>query len=211
MERLHLLTLRLKYHNATSRVMHLASKAGFHPDQPRVPRGDPDGGQWTLVGGGRAAGATLIDLAAEEARGGHAIARHVGKSTYQLIQRLLEPQATTGFFTQYIRIAGSFSNLESANKLVNSTLSTYPEQISKFLADDSLNQIGLWKFFSSRTGIEAYIPGKIYAGMNGKPPVSEARIRDTWGVIVWLRKDPASPRGWRIQTAFPITKEGLEQ
>jgi len=26
-------------------------KAGFNPDQPRVPRGNPDGGQWTAEGG----------------------------------------------------------------------------------------------------------------------------------------------------------------
>lgn len=30
----------------------LLRKAGFNPDQPRVPRGDPDGGQWTSEGGG---------------------------------------------------------------------------------------------------------------------------------------------------------------
>jgi hypothetical protein len=27
-------------------------KANFNPDQPRVPAGNPDGGQWTSEGGG---------------------------------------------------------------------------------------------------------------------------------------------------------------
>ena len=30
----------------------LAAKAGFRPDQPRVPKGNPDGGQWTDEGSG---------------------------------------------------------------------------------------------------------------------------------------------------------------
>lgn len=34
------------------RVAVLRSKAGFNPDQPRVPAGNPDGGQWTSGGGG---------------------------------------------------------------------------------------------------------------------------------------------------------------
>jgi hypothetical protein len=31
--------------------VHLAFKAGFRPDQPRVPAGNPDGGEWTKVPG----------------------------------------------------------------------------------------------------------------------------------------------------------------
>ncbi len=31
----------------------LAGKAGFNPNQPRVPRGRHEGGQWTDSGGGR--------------------------------------------------------------------------------------------------------------------------------------------------------------
>lgn len=34
----------------------LSRKANFHPDQPRVPRGDPDGGQWTDTGRGAGQG-----------------------------------------------------------------------------------------------------------------------------------------------------------
>jgi hypothetical protein len=32
--------------------MELLLKANFDPNQPRVPRGNADGGQWTRVGGG---------------------------------------------------------------------------------------------------------------------------------------------------------------
>lgn len=35
-------------------------KAGFNPDQPRVPAGNPDGGQWTDSGGGAPGGNTVV-------------------------------------------------------------------------------------------------------------------------------------------------------
>ncbi len=40
----------LRFHAAAIRLS-LALKAGFRPQQPRVPRGNADGGQWTLVPG----------------------------------------------------------------------------------------------------------------------------------------------------------------
>jgi hypothetical protein len=49
---------RLHYQLAAARVIAVAGrlvellgKANFNPDQPRVPRGNPDGGQWAAVGG----------------------------------------------------------------------------------------------------------------------------------------------------------------
>ena len=38
---------------AGARVLALLGKANFDPMQPRVPRGEPDGGQWTRVEGWR--------------------------------------------------------------------------------------------------------------------------------------------------------------
>jgi hypothetical protein len=32
------------------KLLRLGMKAGFNPSQPRVPAGDPDGGQWTDAG-----------------------------------------------------------------------------------------------------------------------------------------------------------------
>jgi hypothetical protein len=44
----------LRADNVLAKARHLArvAKANFDPNQPRVPRGNPDGGQWTRVGGG---------------------------------------------------------------------------------------------------------------------------------------------------------------
>ncbi len=41
-------------HQLDELTLYLQAKAGFNPDQPRVPAGDPDGGQWTDGGGGSA-------------------------------------------------------------------------------------------------------------------------------------------------------------
>ena len=38
----------------------LAFKAGFNPNQPRVPAGNPDGGRWTGSGGGGGSGLTQV-------------------------------------------------------------------------------------------------------------------------------------------------------
>jgi hypothetical protein len=51
----------LKWRNAcldfeiAARRFHLATKAGYNPSQPRVPTGNPDGGQWTSGAQGGAA------------------------------------------------------------------------------------------------------------------------------------------------------------
>ncbi|MGK2921792.1 MAG: hypothetical protein ACSLE4_03230 [Methyloceanibacter sp.] len=41
---------------AAFRQLVCAVEAKFDPNQPRVPAGNPDGGQWTDAGGGRASG-----------------------------------------------------------------------------------------------------------------------------------------------------------
>jgi hypothetical protein len=43
------------------RALERAVKAKFDPNQPRVPAGDPDGGQWTDGGGGRLSGSAGSD------------------------------------------------------------------------------------------------------------------------------------------------------
>ena len=54
--------LRLKYENCVLQLavlflrIDLFRKGGFNPNQPRVPRGNPTGGQWTDGGGGGGGG-----------------------------------------------------------------------------------------------------------------------------------------------------------
>jgi hypothetical protein len=85
-------------------------KAGYHPDQPRVPAGSAIGGQW--VGAGTAdrirvavsafdnPGLYYVDLDKEELRGGHPVTKHVGKGNnylldYQLVWHTEHPGVIT--------------------------------------------------------------------------------------------------------------------
>jgi hypothetical protein len=48
-------------------ILSIFTKAGFDPDEPRVPKGDPRGGQWTNDGGGGAASSDNAALSFDEA------------------------------------------------------------------------------------------------------------------------------------------------
>ncbi len=106
--------------------LHLAFKAGFNPDQPR-----DDHGRWTDAGGGaqiaQAEGTRryTVVLPEEEARGGHAIRAHVGKSDAELLATLRVMRIDTPFVTIAAPAQGSFASLESANDFVNRVLEAH--------------------------------------------------------------------------------------
>lgn len=96
----------------------------FNPGQPRVPAGSPEGGEWTngslIHPANERIGRFKNDLIIHEGLGkGHAIKQHVGKSDFYLMQRVREFQNE---FRSGDYAAGTFANLESANKLVNSVI-----------------------------------------------------------------------------------------
>lgn len=51
LRRLHYQLAAARVVAAAKRLAELLGKANFDPNQPRVPRGNPDGGQWTGEGG----------------------------------------------------------------------------------------------------------------------------------------------------------------
>jgi hypothetical protein len=69
--------------------------------------------------------AGTIDLLAEEAAGGHTIARHVGKSEAELRLRLAEEP--------HIPAASSFRNLEEAERFVSDALGANASRIHRWL------------------------------------------------------------------------------
>jgi hypothetical protein len=107
----------------------------FNPDQPRVPAGNPDGGQWTDGGGGLEQiqyrpERRPIDLLEERNLGGHAIERHVGRSDASLLNAVNDAAsyARRNGWANGLR-EGSFPSLEAANKLVNSTVARNPDKV----------------------------------------------------------------------------------
>jgi hypothetical protein len=103
-----------------------------HPDQPRVPAGNPDGGQWTSEGSGQltdgddtvdVTGSTeerpsrRIDLTEEDARGGHTVSKHVGKSDDEMLAGAKARRySLPGLSGHYYR-HGSFRSLKRPTSL----------------------------------------------------------------------------------------------
>jgi hypothetical protein len=151
------------------------------PDAPRVDRvplaGEP------------------VDLLEQQQRGGHAISEHAGRTYDYLKSRVRDGARSTlergddfeGFGV------GSFTSVQSANRLVNSTISDNQDKVDQVGRGD-VSSATISKRFPSPTGYEAYL-ARAHA---------EPYIRDTFGVEVVIRPDPGSARGWRVHTAYPV-------
>jgi hypothetical protein len=136
-----------------------------------------------------------IDLLEQEQRGGHAISEHAGRTYDYLKSRARDGARSTlergdtfdGFSV------GSFTSIQSANRLVNSTISDNQDKVDQAMRDGE-PRVLISKSFKSPTGYEAYL-ARAHA---------EPYIRDTFGVEVVIRPDPGSARGWRVHTAYPV-------
>jgi Bacterial CdiA-CT RNAse A domain len=217
--------LRMKWGTAlvdletTVRRYHLAQqKANFNPAQPRVPAGNPDGGQWTSGGGvGRndpqgfsdatpddlwipgaqyAQDATQrrysVNLIEEEARGGHAIRAHVGKSDEELLATLRRRRFDFPDLSLIGKRYGSFESIEAANDFVNRTLELNKSMVD-LVASGKLDGSFVTARFGYVTGREAFRPN----------PDSEPYLRNTYSVGVEIRRDTRAQRGYRVITAYP--------
>jgi HK97 family phage portal protein len=193
--------------------------AKYNPDQPRVPAGNSDGGQWT--GGG--AGAVLsdatpdnywlpgsqlaqvdgddryrVDLLEEEGRGGHTYKQHVAKSELSLQERVRQSIAADPDPERHHIRSGSFTSMAAAQRLVNATLSSPTNRATvDSVANGIVREVRVDETFSSLTGYEAY------ASTIRSQPV----IRDTYSVGVYIRHDPISPRGYAVISAYPRNRD----
>jgi hypothetical protein len=193
-----------------------AQEMHYRPDQPRVPAGGPEGGQWTSGGGGGTAPSdqagdddrvTLVadnrdprrytvDLYEEEGYG-HTLRDHVAKTEDELLAAIeserTEVRTPFGLIVNYKPAIGSFDSRESANDFVNRTLEANTSLVDEG-ADGKLEYAKLEKIFGYRTGKEAYL----------KSGISTPIVQWTHGVRVVIHADANSARGYRVRTAFPI-------
>jgi hypothetical protein len=230
-----------------ARARQRLEEAKYSPSQPRVPAGNPRGGQWTDRSGGqgtvagpsqdtgqsqdadltqpmgnvelgdvsgsselgdlfrikpdapRVDGVQLagdpVDLLEQQQRGGHAISEHAGMTYDYLKSRVRENAQNILDRGDDFRGAsvGSFTSVQSANRLVNSTISDNEAKIDQAMRDGE-PYVLISKSFKSPTGYEAYL-ARAYA---------EPVIRNTFSVEVLIRPDPGSARGWRVHTAYPV-------
>ncbi len=135
-----------------------------------------------------------IDLLEERELGGHTIQGHTGKSSQSLLSEVRERAASAirkGDYADGLR-QGSFSSLESANKLVNSVIAKNADTVDR-IAKGLLPRANLDAEFGAPTGYEAY----------ARTERSQPYIRDTYGVRVVIVPDRSVSKGFRVETAFP--------
>ncbi|MCW0002221.1 hypothetical protein OE766_28915 [Pararhizobium sp. YC-54] len=203
---------------AAATVQALLRKANFNPDQPRVPAGEPGGGRWTDDSGSTGGfDDTLtfiseipphrytIDLRQHENYyGGHAIARHVGKTDAELLDRVNTPDVVIrlGWLGPVKELqvggqAGTFLSLVDANDFVNLVLNNPANNwLVQKLEGGDFTELKLFQRFGYRTGKEAFRSTKH----------SSAYIRPTYAVYVLLRPDPQKQGKFRIVTAYPTNE-----
>jgi hypothetical protein len=176
----------------------------YSPDQPRVPAGSPDGGEWTLGAGAsnplrpdgqriRSAQGYGVNIL-EEPEATHIVSEHVGKSPAYLalrLQRMLVDAAQRGESGTGLS-ASSFPSLLAAQKLVNSTLSRNSETVAA-VARGELPAAILDADFDTPTGYEQYAASEH----------AQSISRSTYDVRVVIRHDPSQSKGYAIVSAYP--------
>jgi len=144
-----------------------------------------------------------VQLEDEEGdKGAHTIRDHVDKSEEYLMRTVRDSvtyRVPRGVF--YKERAGSFTSLQSANRLVNSTLSE-PNNAGMVaaVAEGRIlknTTVESQTSFSKPTGYEAF----------RSSPNQQPIIRSTDAVRVIIVHDATLTRGYRVHTAFPITKK----
>ena len=189
--------LRLCY----ARLQIHETKANFNPNQPRVPPGNSQGGEWTATNqsGSNDAVPSLgkapqkIDLHTEENyRGAHTLRYHVGKTGTELLLRIGRPAKWWMPVTFVMFRNGSFNSYEDAQYFVNQTIASNTETVN-LVATGLLKDAFLKKRFGYRTGIEAF----------RETPYSEAHLRVTYEVGVFIVYDASRPNGFYVNTAYP--------
>lgn len=192
---------------AAMRLRNLFCKANFNPGQLRIPAGQQGGGRWTTEDGGQPTRVAnngrqrkySVDLREEEARGGHTIERHVGKSDEDLLARVTRDRYRLPLVTIYRWRAGTFVSREAANDFVNRTLEEHQAMVD-LVAVGQEERAFLKKRFGYPTGREAF----------RLDSSSSPYMRNTYEVGVEIRHDPRSERGYRVHSAYPRNADPRE-
>ena len=189
----------------------------FNRLQPREPGGQPTGGRWAGPGGsGPIAGTGIIAPGAslvadrpdkysvaieEEDRAGlpdpgHTTTEHVDRTDAQMVARLVaKTHRVLGFLVGPPGI-GTFTDVRTANDFVNRVLEMNKTRVDA-VASGKKTRDYIEQRFGYITGREAYYP-------DGN---SEPTIRKTYAVCMTIDTSNASPRGYRIVSAFPCNIE----
>lgn len=159
-----------------------------------VPSIDPTTGDLIQVAGPFDWG--VVDLQEEEGyKGGHTIARHVGKSDEDLLVGAAERYGGKNFPKNGIR-ESTFESVREAEWLVNRTIEA---NILKTMAVQSglLSYAGLKMDFSRAVGREVYFPSQDAVWIPRLPR----------SVYVLIVHDDELPKKFRVHTAYPYVND----
>ncbi len=124
----------------------------------------------------------IIDLAAEEAAGGHTLSRHVGRTEAQLQDRLRrEPR---------IPAAGSFPDRATAEFTASAALDRNREAVARWIAEALPGGTRSFNYTAPRE-----VGAGVLRDRDGLVPMRRVRLV--------LRKGD-TPRGWFILTIYPV-------
>lgn len=133
-----------------------------------------------------------VNLVEEDARGGHAVRDHVGKSDVDLLGVVERSVVRTPGHTFYKKAQGSFLSIESATDFTNRVLEENQKLVDSVVTGD-VSDAWLDKRFGHPTGKEAFRPG----------PAMQPYMRPTYSVGVYIKQDKSSVRGYRVHSSYP--------
>jgi hypothetical protein len=204
----------------------------YSPDQPRVPSGDEDGGQWTDGGGGgsssrassraRVADTGTMNNAGEE-EGSVRLAQAEEPPSYRIDMREHEGRNGGHTIAEHVarsdsyllarvrgergpalirKRAGSFPSVEAASKLVSSTLSSDTIEANQVLTNRE--RVGRVAR-GERNGDFLILEFETKTGREAyaNSEYSEPYLRDTFGVGVLIVHDEDDPSGFTVVDAYP--------
>ena len=146
-----------------------------------------------------------VSILEEDQLGGHTYERHVGKSEEYLKARITASRINVPLIgTIGEKRAGSFTSLEAANKLVNSVMAEPQNQVKlKGFVDKQIGYyfpvLDLYPAvpFGSPTGYEAYV----------RNDRAQPIMRATNSVLVRVSRTAKVPRGYFVNTAYPLNED----
>jgi hypothetical protein len=203
----------------------------YSPDQPRVPAGNPDGGQWTSEGGASAAVQPANEPGINDPRiisdvtpdglfpPGAQLAQNDGSAGYPidlLEERRLGGHAIeehVGKGQEYLleRVQERALSIASRGDLADGlrvgsfpSLEAANKLVNSTLAQNMAKVDLVATGASPREQLDAQFSSPTGYESYARTERSQAYIRDTNGVRVIIVRDRNSAKGYRIDTAFPI-------
>ena len=134
-----------------------------------------------------------VNMEEEEARGGHALRDHIGKSYNVLMSQSGAMDAT---IKNTIRInEGTFGSDQEAEDYTNMALRANKNIVDRVVNEKDIKYTAVNERFGAVTGKELFV---YTDGIS-----INAEMRPTYSVRVIITYAPNSPRGYRVHTAFP--------